>query len=161
MVLDRGHLGRQYAGCAVERRERLVEHRHMPADRGLPLDKRDLLPGVGQRERSVDPRNPRTDDKHVGVDADVFRGKRAVVRHAPDGGPDEVERFVCRRVMVGAHPGDVLPDVHHLEKVRVEPSFFGGHAECMLVEKGRAGGDDDPVELVLADVGDDEFLTRV
>jgi len=91
----------------------------------------------------------------------VFRGKRAVVRHAPDGGPDEVERFVCRRVMVGAHPGDVLPDVHHLEKIRIEPPFLGGHAERMLMEEGRAGGDDDPVELVLADVGDDEFLARV
>ena len=72
MVLHAGHLGRQDAGGAVEGGEGLVKLGHVPADGGLTLDQKDLLPGVRDGQRRVDARNPATDDHHLVAQTKFF-----------------------------------------------------------------------------------------
>ena len=47
MGADLGHFRSQDAGCAVERRESLVELGHVPADGGLTFHQVNLLAGLG------------------------------------------------------------------------------------------------------------------
>ena len=53
-ALHGGHLRRQDAGGAIERREGLVELGHVPADGRLAFHQVDVLAGVGQGQRGVD-----------------------------------------------------------------------------------------------------------
>ena len=75
---DRGHLGRQNAGRAVQRREGLVELGHVAADGRLALDEVDLLAGVGQRHGGVDAGDAAADHQHVGVDGHLLHFERLV-----------------------------------------------------------------------------------
>ena len=52
--------------------------------------------------------------------------------------------------VLGVHPRALVADVDHLEQVGVEADPGQGLAEDRLVGPRRAGGDHDPVELVLA-----------
>ena len=161
MRADLGHLRRQDARRAVQRREGLVELGHVPADRGLALDQVDLLAGVGQGQRRVDAGDAAADHEDVGMDGNFLHLERPVVRHALDGGAGQRHGLGRGRRAVGVHPRVVLADVHHVEKEGIQPAGGDGVAEGVLVEQRRTRGHDHPVEVELLDVLLDELLARV
>ena len=62
-------------------------------------------------------------------------------------------RFHCLcRVgfFIETDPGDMLPDVGHLEEIPVETGLLHGLPEGILVHTGRAGGNNDPVKALPA-----------
>ena len=60
-----------------------------------------------------------------------------------------------------ADPGDMLPDVRHLEEIAVEAGLLDGPPEGHLVHTGRAGGHDDAVEPLAPDRLLDLLLPRL
>ena len=158
---DLGHLRGEDAGGAIQRREGLVELRHVPADGGLALDEVNLLAGVGQGQRGVDAGDAAADHEDVGMDGNFFHLQGLVVRHALDGGAGQGLGLGGGLRAVGVHPRVVLADVDHVEEERIQPAGRDRVAEGAFVEQGRAGGDDDPVQVELLDVLLDELLARI
>ncbi len=133
----------------------------MAADGGLALDQEDLLAGVGEGHRRVDARDAAADHQHIGMDRHFLHFERLVMGHALDCGARERLGFLGGFLAVGVHPRVVLADVDHVEEERVQPAGLGGAPEGVLVQERRTGGNDDAVELELADVLLDELLARV
>jgi hypothetical protein len=134
--LHLGHLRREDAGRAVERRKRLVELCHVAADRGLALDQIDVLAGVGQSEGGRDAGDPAADHQDLRPDRHAAGLQRPMVAHALHRRPNEIDRFFRRRLAVLVHPRGVLADVDHLEEERVQSPRGGCAAEGLLVEVG-------------------------
>ena len=83
------------------------------------------------------------------------------MRHARDGGARQGLGLLGGLRAVGVHPRVVLADVDHVEEERVQSAGLGGAPEGVLVQQRRAGGNDDAVELELADVLLNQLLARV
>ena len=161
LLAGRRHLGRQDAGRAVERREGLVEHRHVPADRRVLLDEVDLLARLRQLERRLDAGDAAAHDHHVRIHRDLDRLERRVEGQAVDLGAQDALGLLGGLARVLRHPRGVLADVGHLQQVGVEPGIGGRLAEGRLVHRGRAGRDDGPRDAVLLDVLLDQVLAGV
>jgi hypothetical protein len=161
MRLHVRHLRGEDAGGAVERGEGLVELGHVAADRRLAFHEVDVLAAVGEGERSLDAGDPAAHDQHGGVDVDAPRLQRLVKLDAPHRPADERPALVGGRHPVLVDPGVVLPDIDHLEEVRVQAPFRRRVAEGLFVQAGRTGGDHDPREVVVADVLLDQLLPWV
>ena len=101
------------------------------------------------------------DHQHAGVDIHLPAFERLVEHHAADRGAHQILRLGGGRGVIGMHPGVVLADVHHLQEKRVQTGVGEGLAEGVLVQQRRAGGHYHAIQLVLANVLDDEFLARV
>ena len=107
-------------------------------------------------------RNAASDHEHVRMDGKLGRRQRL------DGtGPGEWRlgraalALAVASCAIGMHPGVVLADVDHLEVEGVEAALFDGVAEGVFVQQRRAGGDDDPIQTMFADVLLDEFLAGI
>ena len=145
------HARRQDALRAVQRRERLRELAHVPADARRLLDEHHLVPAVGDVQRHLDAGHAAA-DHHGGLGDGHLDGEERVValdllhQHA-----DEVGALLRGGLALLVHPRAVLAQVRHLAHVRVEPRFFHRPAEGRLVHAGRTRRDHDAVELVLPD----------
>ena len=156
-----GHLGRENAGGAIQRRKSLVELGHVPADARFPFDQENFLASVGHRQGRVNARNASAHHQHVGVNGNARRLQRPMKTNPPHRRVRERHGFGRGFRAVGMHPRIVLADVDHLEIKRVQSARRHRVAEGVLVQQGRAGGHHHAVELVLADVLLDQFLPRL
>jgi hypothetical protein len=120
-----------------------------------------ILAGVGERERRLDAGDPAAHDQRLGVDLDPPRLQRLVQLDAPHRSADERPALVGGRLLVLVDPRVVLPDVDHLEEEGVQASLRRRGAEGLLVQAGRARGDHDSREAVVADVLLDQLLPWV
>ena len=156
-----GHLGRQNAGGAIQRRERLVELGHVAADGRLALDEVNFLARVGQGQRGVNAGNAAAHHQHVGMDGDLLDFQGSMPRHARDGGARQGLGLLGGLGAVGMHPGIMLADVDHVEEEGVQTSGLDRAPERMLVQQRGAGGHHHAVEPELLDVLLDHLLARV
>ena len=161
VLADLHHLRSEDAGRAVERREGLVELGHLAADARLPLHQVDMLAGVGEGERRMDPPDPAADDKHVRVHRRAAPVQLLVRGNAPHRAGDERARLRRRVPAIGGHPAHVLADARHLGVKGTDPAGLRRPPERRPVHERRARGDDDPVHQAVADVLLDQLLARV
>ena len=75
--------------------------------------------------------------------------------------PDRLYRLLRVCLFVFPDPGDMLPDVRHLEKIPVEARLLNGPPEGDLVHAGGAGSDHDAVEPLPRDRLLDLVLARL
>ena len=61
---------------------------------------------------------------------------------------------------IETYPGDMLPDVGHLQKIPVETGLLDGLPEGILVHTGRTCGNNDPVKVLPLDGVLDLVLAR-
>ena len=151
VVGDVDHLRRHDALGAVEGREGLGEHRHVPAQGGLALHQHHLVAGVGDVEGRLDAGDAAADDQRPLGHRDGDVGELVGLLHPRHHHLHDVDGLGRRLGAVLVHPGAVLADVGHLAQVGVEPRGLGGVAEGLLVHARRAGGHHDPVEPVFGD----------
>ena len=143
VLADRHHLRREDAGGAVERREGLVEHRHVAADGAGALDEVDLLAGVGDLEGRLDAGDAAADDQ---------RGRVGLGRPWATPPAGTARRRRRRRAIDLARSEDSCVARAVFAK-RGQPDLLGvaagqGHrpGERRLEEPRRVAGDHDGVE---------------
>jgi hypothetical protein len=143
-------------------REDGVELDRTAAQEGRLFDQSDahLLPR--QVERRPQASDTAADDERAmhGRDADLVQ--RLEQLGLGDCRADECTGLLgCGLGAVGMGPTRLFADVGRQEQVGVHPAPHDGPSERGLVELGRAGGDDHPVEPERLDVLDDRLLTLV
>ncbi len=117
---------------------------------------------IGDVERCRHTGNAPADDQRPLDQRQVKGHQRFVVAHLFDDGADRLNCFERRRLcVVLVHPTDLLADVGDLALVRVHSRRLGRLAEGDLVHGRRAGRNDHPVQVVLADGLFDQVLARV
>ncbi len=155
------HLRGHDALGAVESREGFGELGHVAADGGVPLDKDDLMAAVGNIEGRLDAGDTAADDEGPFGDRHGDRLELSVHLHPLDEHGDDFGRFDSGLFLILMDPGAVLADVGHLHQVGIEAGGFGGFAEGLFVHPGGAGGNDDAVEVMLADRFFQEVLAGI
>ena len=155
------HFRRQDARRAVQRRERLVELRHAPADRRLLLDQMHFVSGLRDIERRLDPRDPSADDQRLRRYLDLPLRETLEVGRPRHGRTHQVDGLLGPLLLVIVNPRAVLTYVRHVEHVGIDADGSHRGAECRFVHSRRARRDDDARETVLLDVRADETLPRV
>ena len=128
---------------------------------GFTFHQVDVFAGVGQGERGIDTGNSASHHQHVGVNGHLPALQGDVPLDAPHGGADQVHGLGGGRLMIGVHPGVVLPEVDHMEVVRVETRLADRLPEGVFVQVRRACGHDDAFEFVVVDVLADQLLAGV
>ena len=154
------HLGREDAGGAVQGGEGLVQLGHMPANGGAALHQINVIARVGQLQRRGDAGDAAPHHQRIGIDVhrDGFQG--CVVLHPVDRALDQGLGLVGRRGLVVGGPGVVLPDVGHLEEIRVQSRVLAGSAEGLLVHQGGTGRHHDAVQVLFLDIVLDQVLAQ-
>ena len=133
----------------------------MPAMLGL----RSTISSRGRRPRSRGPpacpprRAPITRTFLLTLKDEETRG--LFLHHLGDRHPDRLYRLLRVCLFIFPDPGDMLPDVRHLEEIAVEARLFNGPPEGELVHAGGAGGHHDAVEPLPPDRLLDLILSRL
>ena len=145
LVLPHGHhLGRQDAGGAVQRGERLVEHRHVAADGARALNEVHTLAPVRDLQRRLDAGDAAADDQGGGVPLGVLGLSGEREGHPVHGAGDDGLRPVCGRVAAQS----VLAEGGEPDFVGLASGECHGSGERRLEEPGRVAGDHDPLNAL-------------
>ena len=155
------HLGDDQRPGVLHAGEGLVELGHAPAQAGLPFDEIGLVAGVGNVQRSFQPGDAAADDQGRRGDVHLSLLQRFQQRRLGHRAGDQLLGLLRAGLPVGVNPGHLLADVGHLEIVGVDAHLLDGGAKGGLVHPRRAGGDDDPVQVMVADVLLDHLLAGV
>ena len=161
VAADRGHLGGEDARGAVQRGKGLVESGHVAADGRLPLHEEHMLARVCQGQRSVDPGDAAAKNQGIGVDGHPAALERLMKGDPPYGSAYQVLGLTRSLRLVFVNPGSLLPDIDHVEEEGIQAADFQGGPKRVFVEMRGAGGHDDAVQLVLADVLPDQVLAGI
>ena len=94
------HFRREDAGGTIQRGKRLIEHRHVPADRGLTLDHVDLLAGIRQRQSRVNAGDAPAHHQHAGIDVNSSLLQWFVQGNTPHCGAHKILGLFRRRLFV-------------------------------------------------------------
>ncbi len=119
------------------------------------------MAAVGDVEGRLDAGDAAADDQCSLRDRDGDRDELFVLLDPLDEHGDDLGRLGRRLFFVLVDPGAVLADVGHLAEEGVEARTLGGIAEGLLVHPRGAGGDDDPVKVLLGDRLLQQVLPRV
>ena len=146
---------------AVHRREGLIEHDHMSADRRLFLNDRYIVACISNIQSSLDSGNTTTDNKCSFRDRNSGCRKRFVIRNLSDCHLNEVDCFFCCFFLIRMYPCALLTQVCDLEQIRVDLCALQHLAECCLMHSRRAGSNDNTIKIMLFDCFFDHSLARL
>ena len=155
------HLGGQNTGGAVQRRERLVDLRHLAADGGFLLHDIHGETGIGNVQRRLDTGDTAADDQGPLGDRALACRQRGVEMYFGNGGTAQDNGLFRSRRHILVNPRALFADVGDFHHVGVETGLFRRLAEGGLVHPGRAGADDHAAQVVFLDCVPDHILTRL
>ncbi len=124
----------------------------LAAQLGLALHQVDVVTLLGERQRGGDPGRSPAEDQGRRLDLHLLPEQRLERGDAGDRHADELPRLDRgQEAVVGVDPRALIADVGHRQQVFVEAGLPQAVLEKWTVGEWRAGGDDDPVQVVFGD----------
>ena len=160
MLAHIDHLGTQNTDGTVNGGECLVETGHHTTDYGAFLYHDHIEAAVGTVKGRLHTCDTAADDQDPLIDLEGRRIEGFILHDLGHGHGNLVQCLLCVGFLIKAYPGNMLPDVGHLQKVPVETGLLDGLPERILVHTGRTGGNNDPVKVLPLDGSLDLVLTR-